>query len=145
MDDVAFDMVSEPIYREQGLMDAIDIAYKAQVVVGVDRVEKNKTFIRMRHRWIEFSISSSPARTCFGPYQNELLDTLVAAYLDVGSALSMPSLQASSSYTDAHAVPNALQPLSERYQESLIEAASHLHQLKKAGAEAEKSPLVHVM
>ncbi|KAI7874527.1 hypothetical protein K492DRAFT_240789 [Lichtheimia hyalospora FSU 10163] len=144
LDDIAFDMVSDPIYREQGLMDAIDIAYKAPVVMGMDRLEKNKTFIRMRHRWAEFSISSLPTRTCFEPYQIDLLKRLVAAYFDIGNTTAMYSLQ-SSSYTNGDLVSNAPQPLSERYQESLIEAASHLRQLKKAGAEAEKSPLVHAM
>lgn len=144
MDDIAFNMVSEPIYRGQGLQDAIDIAHKAQLVVGVDRMEKDKTFIRMRHRWIEFSLSSSPARTCLGPQQSELLDTLVTAYLDVGTALSIPSpFQASSAFTARNLPPSASdRPLSKRYEESLIEAATHLRQLKKNWDEAEKSPLV---
>lgn len=143
MDDIAFNMVSEPIYRGQGLQDAIDIAHKAQLVVGMDRMEKDKTFIRMRHRWIEFSLSSSPARTCLGPQQTELLDTLVTAYLDVDCALSTPSpFQASSAFTARNLPSVSDRPLSKRYEESLIEAANHLRQLKKNWDEAEKSPLV---
>lgn len=142
MDDIAFNMVSEPIYRGQGLQDAIDIAHKAQLVVGMDRMEKDKTFIRMRHRWIEFSLSSSPARTCLGPQQTELLDTLVTAYLDVDSALSTPSLFHSSTFTARNLPSVSDRSLSKRYEESLIEAANHMRQLKKNWEEAEKSPLV---
>lgn len=139
---MAFNMISEPLYRGQGLLDAIDIAYKAQLVIGMDRIEKDKTFIRMRQRWIEFSLSSSSVRACFGPQQNELLDTLVSAYLEVDSPISAPSLQAYSTFT---APDSSKQPFAERYHDLLIEAASHLRQLKKNWVEAEKSPLLHVM